>query len=106
RAPRRGGRTCHAHRERTTNHRPPDCPLEVAFGPRSSVLGPRSSVLAPRSTIRRMPLRERKEWKFFAVLPRADAVLAASWWVVLILRGSLPAVFAVAAGMLVGAVQD
>jgi ABC-type multidrug transport system fused ATPase/permease subunit len=53
-----------------------------------------------------MPLRERKEWKFFAVLPRVDAVLAASWWIVLILRGALPAVFAVAAGWLVGAVQD
>jgi len=53
-----------------------------------------------------MRLRERKEWKFFAVLPRADAVLATSWWIVLILRGALPAVFAVAAGWLVGAVQD
>ena len=51
-------------------------------------------------------LRERKEWKFFAVLPKADPVLAWSWWAVLILRGALPAVFAVAAGMLVGAVQD
>ena len=50
-------------------------------------------------------LRERKEWKFFAVLPRADPVLAWSWWTVLILRGALPAVFAVAAGVLVGAVQ-
>jgi len=53
-----------------------------------------------------MWLRDRKEWKFFAVLPRADAVLATNWWIVLILRGSLPAVFAVASGWLVGAVQD
>jgi ATP-binding cassette subfamily B protein len=50
-------------------------------------------------------LRERKEWKFFAVLPRADRALAVWWWVVLILRGVLPAVFAVAMGALVGAVQ-
>jgi ABC-type multidrug transport system fused ATPase/permease subunit len=50
-------------------------------------------------------LRARNEWKFFAVLPRADRVLAAVWWVVLVLRGVLPAVFAVAMGVLVAAVQ-
>jgi ABC-type multidrug transport system fused ATPase/permease subunit len=51
-------------------------------------------------------LRERAEWKFFAVLPRADRGLAAGWWAVLVLRGVLPAVFAVAMGALVGAVQE
>jgi ABC-type multidrug transport system fused ATPase/permease subunit len=51
-------------------------------------------------------LRERQEWRFFSVLPRADGVLAAAWWVLLVLRGTLPAVFAVAMGMLVGAVQQ
>jgi ATP-binding cassette subfamily B protein len=50
-------------------------------------------------------LRERPEWKFFAALPRADRPLAAAWWVVLILRGLLPALFAVAMGILVAAVQ-
>jgi ABC-type multidrug transport system fused ATPase/permease subunit len=50
-------------------------------------------------------LRERAEWKFFAVLPRADRKLAAAWWVVLLLRGLLPAAFAVAMGGLVAAVQ-
>jgi ATP-binding cassette, subfamily B, bacterial len=50
-------------------------------------------------------LCERNEWKFFAVLPRADRALAVLWWIVLILRGVLPAVFAVAMGALVGAVQ-
>jgi ATP-binding cassette subfamily B protein len=50
-------------------------------------------------------LRERNEWKFFGVLPKADGVLAAAWWAVLMLRGVLPAVFAVAMGVLVGAVQ-
>jgi ATP-binding cassette, subfamily B, bacterial len=39
------------------------------------------------------------------VLPRADSVLASLWWIVLILRGSLPAIFAVVMGLLVGAVQ-
>jgi ATP-binding cassette, subfamily B, bacterial len=50
-------------------------------------------------------LAERKEWQFFAVLPKADPLLAAAWWAALILRGVLPAVFAVATGVLVGAVQ-
>src|SRR4249920_2188374 len=50
-------------------------------------------------------LRERQEWKLFAVLPRADRRLAAGWWVVLVLRGLLPAAFAVVMGVLVGAVQ-
>ena len=50
-------------------------------------------------------LTERKEWKFFAVLPKADAGLAAAWWTALLLRGILPAAFAIAMGVLVGAVQ-
>jgi ABC-type multidrug transport system fused ATPase/permease subunit len=50
-------------------------------------------------------LTERKEWKFFGVLPKADAGLAVLWWVVLLLRGVLPAAFAIAMGVLVGAVQ-
>jgi ABC-type multidrug transport system fused ATPase/permease subunit len=40
-----------------------------------------------------------------AVLPRAARPLAFLWWTVLILRGLLPAVFAIAMGVLVGAVQ-
>jgi ABC-type multidrug transport system fused ATPase/permease subunit len=39
------------------------------------------------------------------VLPRAARPLAFLWWTVLILRGLLPAVFAIAMGVLVGAVQ-
>jgi len=50
-------------------------------------------------------LTERKEWKFFGVLPKADRGLAAAWWTALILRGTLPAGFAIAMGVLVGAVQ-
>ena len=51
-------------------------------------------------------LRTRKEWQFFSVLPRADAGMAIAWWLVLIVRGVLPAVFAVAMGQLVTAVQQ
>jgi ABC-type multidrug transport system fused ATPase/permease subunit len=51
-------------------------------------------------------LRARNEWKFFAVLPTADRPLAGLWWIVLLLRGVLPAVFAVAMGGLVAAVEQ
>jgi ATP-binding cassette subfamily B protein len=50
-------------------------------------------------------LTARKEWKFFAVLPKTDPVLATAWWTVLLLRGILPAAFAIAMGVLVGAVE-
>ena len=50
-------------------------------------------------------LRERQEWKFFSVLPRADPRLAVAWWTMLILRGLLPAGFAIAMGVLISAVQ-
>jgi ATP-binding cassette subfamily B protein len=39
------------------------------------------------------------------VLPRADRLLAVAWWILLVLRGLLPAVLAVAMGALVGAVN-
>ncbi len=50
-------------------------------------------------------LTARKEWKLFGVLPKADPRLAAAWWVTLVLRGMLPAAFAIAMGVLVGAIQ-
>jgi ABC-type multidrug transport system fused ATPase/permease subunit len=50
-------------------------------------------------------LRERQEWKFFAILPRADRALAIAWWTALLLRGTLGAGLAVAMGALVGSVQ-
>src|SRR2546430_15073223 len=56
-----------------------------------------------RNTIERLLARD--ELKFFRVLRRADRPLALGWWSVLILRGLLPAVFAIAMGALVGAVQ-
>ncbi len=50
-------------------------------------------------------LTERKEWKFFGALPKADPGISVAWWIVLVLRGILPAGFAIAMGVLVGAVQ-
>ena len=50
-------------------------------------------------------LRERKEWTFFAVLSKASGPIAIAWWTLLLLRGVLPAVFGIAMGMLIGAVQ-
>ena len=45
------------------------------------------------------------QWRFFSVLPKVDRTLALAWWGVLVLRGVLPALFAIAMGALVGAVQ-
>jgi ATP-binding cassette, subfamily B, bacterial len=50
-------------------------------------------------------LFDSKEWKFFSVLPKADPALAATWWTVLVARGVLPAMFGVAMGVLVAAVE-
>jgi ABC-type multidrug transport system fused ATPase/permease subunit len=44
-------------------------------------------------------------WTVAGTLPRADNTRAFIWWAVLILRGLLPAIFAIAMGTLVGAVQ-
>ena len=50
-------------------------------------------------------LQETDGWKFFGVLGQADRSLALAWWIVLVLRGLLPAGFAIAIGILVGAAQ-
>ena len=50
-------------------------------------------------------IRARQEWKFLAILPRANPFLAAVWWSALVMRSLLPALFAVAMGLLVGAVE-
>ena len=39
------------------------------------------------------------------MLPKASGPLAVAWWALLLLRGILPAFFAIAMGVLVGAVQ-
>src|SRR5437763_6533892 len=50
-------------------------------------------------------LRARNEWRFAAALPQADRALAVAWWTLLLVRGLLPALFAIAVGGLVGAVE-
>ena len=50
-------------------------------------------------------LTARPGWQFFAVLPRADTPLATVWWLVLVLRGLLPTLFAIVMGALIAAVQ-
>jgi len=49
-------------------------------------------------------LQARVEWQFFGILPKASLSLASAWWLLLALRGVLPALFAVAMGVLVGAI--
>jgi hypothetical protein len=49
-------------------------------------------------------LNARAEWKFVGVLLHADRSLAIAWWAALALR-VLAALFAIAMGALVGAVQ-
>jgi ABC-type multidrug transport system fused ATPase/permease subunit len=51
-------------------------------------------------------LRARQEWQFFAVLPKADHALAILWWTLMILNGAMPALFAVATGLTVNAVEE
>ncbi|MGI8457438.1 MAG: ABC transporter ATP-binding protein [Propionibacteriaceae bacterium] len=51
-------------------------------------------------------LRTRQEWQFFGVLPKAAPGLARAWWALLVVNGVLPAVFAVAMGVMIGAVQQ
>jgi ATP-binding cassette subfamily B protein len=50
-------------------------------------------------------VRARNEWQFVGVLPQADRSLAVGWWILVGLRGVLPAMFAVALGQLIGVVQ-
>ncbi|MXY56778.1 MAG: ABC transporter ATP-binding protein [Gammaproteobacteria bacterium] len=50
-------------------------------------------------------LRARDEWRLIRVLKRADPLLVALWWLLLVARGILPALFAIAMGLLIGAVQ-
>jgi ATP-binding cassette subfamily B protein len=50
-------------------------------------------------------MRARKEWIFFGTLLRADGALAIAWWTLLVLRGVLPPIFAIAMGWMVGVIQ-
>jgi len=50
-------------------------------------------------------LRARDEWTFAGILLQSDRALATAWWTLLVLRGLLPVLFAIAMGVLVAAVQ-
>jgi ABC-type multidrug transport system fused ATPase/permease subunit len=50
-------------------------------------------------------LRERQEVKFFGALQRAAPALSTTWWTLLLLRGLLAPVVAIASGVLINAVQ-
>src|SRR5437667_584551 len=51
-------------------------------------------------------LRARQEYQFFGALFRAAPGLAYGWWLLLALRGLLPAGIAIATGALIGAVEN
>jgi len=63
-----------------------------------------ATLVKQMTTISRV--RSSAQWRLFGVLLRADRGLAVAWWIILILRGLLPALFAIAMGVLVGAVQQ
>jgi ATP-binding cassette subfamily B protein len=50
-------------------------------------------------------LQASNEWRFLAVLPKADRALAYAWWTLIAARGVVPALFTLAMGAVVGAVQ-
>jgi ABC-type multidrug transport system fused ATPase/permease subunit len=73
---------------------------------RKKVRDARFAILLSPATVEPIRrLRQRNEWKFFAALPRANAPLAVAWWMVVAVHGMLPALFALAMGGLVAAVQ-
>ena len=51
-------------------------------------------------------LRRRQEWQLFTALHRSAPALSTVWWLLLLLRGVLPAVFAIGTGAVVGAVES
>ncbi len=50
-------------------------------------------------------VKTRAEWQFAGVLAQADFGLTALWWTLILVRGILPAVFAIAIGWLVGTID-
>jgi ABC-type multidrug transport system fused ATPase/permease subunit len=51
-------------------------------------------------------LRTRPEWQFFAALFHAAPALSSVWWLMLVLRGALPALLAVVSGGLIRAIEQ
>jgi len=50
-------------------------------------------------------IRSSPEWRFLAVFPQAARGLSRGWWSFIAVRGLLPPAFAIATGVLIGAVQ-
>ena len=50
-------------------------------------------------------LRSRNEFQFFGVLRRSAAMLAFTWWLLIVMRGVLPAIFSIAMGWTIGVIQ-
>jgi ABC-type multidrug transport system fused ATPase/permease subunit len=51
-------------------------------------------------------VRARPEWQFFGVLRKASPGRAAAWWAVLVLQGAMPALLAIATGVVVATIRD
>ncbi len=51
-------------------------------------------------------VRKSAEYRFLALLTKVDPVLGGAWWVFVVVRAALPAVFAVSMGALITAVKD
>jgi ATP-binding cassette, subfamily B, bacterial len=50
-------------------------------------------------------VKMRAEWQFAGVLARADLWLTIAWWALILVRGALPAIFAIAIGWLIGTID-
>ena len=50
-------------------------------------------------------LMNSQKWQFFATLSKGSRWLSAAWWALIILAGAFPALFSVAVGLLISAVQ-
>ena len=77
-----------------------EAPLETDRQPEAQ-----TPALSERLAAALQQLRDRDEWKLPGVLWKADPALAGLWWTVIVLRGVLPAVFGIAMGVLVSAVD-
>jgi ATP-binding cassette, subfamily B, bacterial len=76
----------------------------VEGSPRASVQRHSLNFVSLTTALNR--LRSRQEAAFFISLHRADLPLGVTWWALVAARSLLPALFAVAMGALVGAVQE
>ncbi|HVV35354.1 MAG TPA: ATP-binding cassette domain-containing protein [Acidimicrobiales bacterium] len=50
-------------------------------------------------------IRQSAEYRFLTLLTRVDPVLGGGWWLFIVVRAALPALFALAMGQLIGVVQ-